>query len=102
MLALRADHLIGSHAQTRATYRFRGDAAGALMGYDEAATAWRAVLSSADDAALDTVDCSTYPYGSDPEVPLLQTVWWMNQELLHHRGEIALLRDLYHHRHRTG
>ncbi|HEY8675177.1 MAG TPA: DinB family protein, partial [Candidatus Dormibacteraeota bacterium] len=24
-----------------------------------------------------------------------ETVWWVNQELLHHGAEIALLRDLY-------
>ena len=71
------------------------------LAYGAAAAAWREVLTSADDEALDAVGRSTYPYGSDPEVPLLQTVWWMNEELLHHRGEIALLRDLYYHRHRS-
>lgn len=95
MLALRADHMAGSHAITRATYTFPGDAAGALAEFERAADAWRAVLTGADDAALDWVGQSTYPYGSDPEVPFIQTAWWMNQELLHHRGELALLRDLY-------
>jgi hypothetical protein len=41
------------------------------------------------------VGCSTYPDGSDPEDPFIETVWWVNQELLHHGAEIALLRDLY-------
>jgi hypothetical protein len=62
---------------------------------DSGAEAWRAVLVSADDAALDMVGRSTYPYGSDPEDPFIDSVWWMNQELLHHGAEIALLRDLY-------
>ena len=25
----------------------------------------------------------------------IDIVWWVNQEVLHHGGEIALLRDLY-------
>ncbi|MDQ2845425.1 MAG: DinB family protein [Actinomycetota bacterium] len=57
--------------------------------------AWRAALVAADDAALDTVGWSSYPNGSDPEDPFLDTVWWVNQEVLHHGAEIALLRDLY-------
>ena len=36
-------------------------------------------------------------------VPLLEqfidTVWWVNQEVLHHGAEIALLRDLYRAQH---
>lgn len=95
MLALRADHMIGSHSLTRASYQFHGDAASAITAFAEAADAWREVLTSADEAALDAVGQSTYPYGSDPEDPLIETVWWMNQELLHHGAEIALLRDLY-------
>jgi hypothetical protein len=99
MLTLRADHTIGSHALTRDDYRFSGDAAGALAAFDRGADAWRAALVSADDAALDMVGRSTYPNGSDPEDPFIETVWWVNQELLHHGAEIALLRDLYRAQH---
>ncbi len=95
MLALRADHLIGSHSLTRATYPVHGDATSAIAAYVEAADAWREVLVTATEADLDAIGRSTYPYGSDPEDPLIETVWWMNQELLHHGAEIALLRDLY-------
>jgi hypothetical protein len=28
-------------------------------------------------------------------LPFLDIAWWVNQEALHHGGEIALLRDLY-------
>lgn len=48
-----------------------------------------------DDDALDQVGRSSYPDGSDPENALIDVVWWVNQELLHHGAEIALLRDLY-------
>ncbi|MFJ4839486.1 DinB family protein [Streptomyces sp. NPDC088746] len=95
LLTLRADHTAGSHSLTREDYRVVGDAAGALADFGASADAWRAALLGADDAALDTVGYSTYPYGSDPEDPFLDTVWWVNQELLHHGAEIALLRDLY-------
>ncbi|MFE9724987.1 DinB family protein [Streptomyces sp. NPDC005794] len=95
LLALRADHTAGSHSLTRNDYRVVGDAAGALTDLDASAAAWRSALLGADDTALDTVGHSTYPHGGDPESPFLEVVWWVNQELLHHGAEIALLRDLY-------
>ncbi|MFE3071400.1 DinB family protein [Streptomyces sp. NPDC059247] len=95
MLALRADHTNGSHALTREVYEVGGTAASGVTAFETAADAWRSALLSADDTALDTIGFSTYPYGSDPEDPFLATVWWVNQELLHHGAEIALLRDLY-------
>ncbi|MFE9864741.1 DinB family protein [Streptomyces sp. NPDC005133] len=95
LLALRADHTNGSHALTRDDYVVAGDAAGAIAAFESAATAWREALLGADDAALDTVGHSTYPHGSDPEDPFIETVWWVNQELLHHGAEIALIRDLF-------
>ncbi|WP_030975811.1 MULTISPECIES: DinB family protein [unclassified Streptomyces] len=95
LLALRADHTNGSHTLTRDDYVVAGDAAGAIAAFESAATAWREALLGADDAALDTVGHSTYPHGSDPEDPFIETVWWVNQELLHHGAEIALIRDLF-------
>ena len=56
---------------------------------------WHEGLTSADDAALDQVGRSSMPWGLDPTRPYLDICWWVNQELLHHGGEIALLRDLY-------
>ncbi|MFB7668547.1 DinB family protein [Kitasatospora sp. NPDC056138] len=95
MLTLRADHTVGSHTLTRDDYRISGDAAGAVAAFDAGAEAWREALLGADDTALDTVGHSTYPHGSDPDDLFVETVWWVNQELLHHGAEIALLRDLY-------
>ncbi|MGK4579329.1 DinB family protein [Kitasatospora sp. HPMI-4] len=95
MLALRAEHTNGGHRLTRDDYRVAADAAGAITAFGSAAAAWREALLSADDAALDTVGYSRYPYGSDPEDRFIETVWWVNQELLHHGAEIALIRDLY-------
>ncbi|MGW4854013.1 DinB family protein [Streptomyces sp. NPDC004288] len=95
MLALRADHTDGSRTLTRDDHPVAGDAAGAVAAFDAAATAWRRALLSVDDEALDTVGHCTYPHGSDAEDPFLEIVWWVNQELLHHGAEIALLRDLH-------
>jgi hypothetical protein len=80
---------------TSDTYRNSGDAMGAVRSFSDAAEAWRTALTGADDAALDTVGYSTYPYGSDPGEMFVDIVWWVNQEILHHGAEIALLRDLY-------
>jgi len=95
MLALRADHTAGGHTLTRDDYPVSGDAAGAVAAFDAGAAAWRKALLSIDDTALDTVGYCTYPHGSDPDEPFLDIVWWVNQELLHHGAEVALLRDLY-------
>jgi hypothetical protein len=94
-LAMRADYTIGTKALTWDGYVFHGDAAGGLAALAEAGTAWRAALTSADDAALDQVGRSQFPWGLDPTLPFLDICWWVNQEVLHHGGEIALLRDLY-------
>ncbi|MEV6977020.1 DinB family protein [Kitasatospora sp. NPDC093806] len=101
MLTLRADHATGTRSLTREDFPVSGDAASAVQAFDAAADAWRTTLLTVDDAALDTVGFCAYPYGSDPENPFWEIVWWVNQELLHHGAEIALLRDLHHYRHRT-
>ncbi|MFE1331401.1 DinB family protein [Streptomyces microflavus] len=95
MLALRADHTNGSRSLTRAGLAVPGDAAGAVAAFVSAAQAWHATLLTADDAALETVGYSAYPYGSDAEDVFVDIVWWVNQEVLHHGAEIALIRDLY-------
>jgi hypothetical protein len=95
MLALRAEYTNGAHSATRDTYAFPGDAAGGLKAFQDGSAAWRFALQAADEKALDTVGHSQYPYGSDPETPFLEVVWWVNQEVLHHGAEIALLRDLW-------
>ncbi|MER5794758.1 DinB family protein [Streptomyces sp. NPDC001980] len=100
LLTLRADHTAGGHGLTRDDYPVSGDVTEAVAAFDAGATAWRKVLLSVDDAALDTVGYCTYPHGSDPDEPFIDIVWWVNQELLHHGAEIALLRDLYRARSR--
>lgn len=100
MMTLRADHTAGTHTLTRDDHRAAASAAEAVTAFDAAAAAWREALLGLDDTALDTVGHCTYPHGSDPDDPMIDIVWWVNQELLHHGAEIALLRDL-HRAHRN-
>ncbi|GAA2993636.1 DinB family protein [Kitasatospora albolonga] len=95
MLWLRSDHTDGTRSLDRDDLPVPGTAAEAVADFEAAATAWRNTLLAAGDAALDTVGYCTYPYGGDAEEPFVEIVWWVNQELLHHGAEIALLRDLY-------
>jgi len=94
-LVIRADYTSGTHAMTRPEYLASGSAREAIAALQRGAAAWRHSLVTADDAALDTIGYCAYPYGSDPEDRFLDVVWWMNQEVLHHGAEIAMLRDLY-------
>jgi hypothetical protein len=98
MLAMRADYSAGSRSMTKDTYVVSGDASSAVAALTQAVEAWRGALLQCDDGALDTVGYSTFPYGSDAEEVFIDIVWWVNQEVLHHGAEAALLRDLYRYR----
>jgi hypothetical protein len=54
-----------------------------------------AALESLPDHELDLVGRSDFPWGLDRELPILDIVWWMNRELIHHTAEVAFVRDLY-------
>jgi len=95
MLALRADYTTGTRTLTKDTYPISGDADTAIAALAQAVTAWRSTLEATTDAILDTIGYSAYPYGSDPQEVFIDIVWWVNQEVLHHAAEVALLRDLY-------
>jgi hypothetical protein len=95
MLLLRSDYTTGTHTLTSDTYAISGSAGDAITAFVAASEAWRATLLGCDDAALDTVGLSSYPYGSDAGEIFVDIVWWVNQEILHHGAEIALLRDLF-------
>ncbi len=56
---------------------------------------WRRDVGTLTDAQLDTVGFGQYPYGLDPQLPIIAIVWWLNRELIHHTAEVALLRDLH-------
>jgi hypothetical protein len=98
MLTLRADYTVGSRSQTIEGFHHAATAADAIADFRAALAAWREALTTCPDADLDTIGRSAYPYGSDPEDPFIDTIWWVNQEITHHAAEIALLRDLFRER----
>ena len=101
-LALRADYTIGNKQMTWDDYVIPTTAEAAIAAMTTAGTAWREAMTTADDAALDQVGRSSFPWGLDPDLPFLDICWWVNQEVLHHGAEIALLRDLYRDQPRQG
>ncbi len=91
---IRADWLVGEHTMREGPeWPMTAPASTELLrlGLD----AWRSGLDEMDDDDLDTIGRSAYPGGLDPELPLLDIVWWVNKELLWHAAEIWLTRDLY-------
>jgi hypothetical protein len=92
---VRADWLTGSHSLDDADVEWpmRADAAIDLL--RRGLGAWRDGIGSMTDADLDTVGRSAYPHGLDPQLPLLDIVWWVNKELVEHAAEIWYVRDLY-------
>ena len=94
-LLLRADYTTGTSSLSENDLELPGTALGGIEILVASSAAWRGVLASVSDADLDQVGRSQFPWGLDPELPLLDIVWWVNQEVLHHGAEMALLRDLY-------
>ena len=94
-LAMRADYTTGNKAMVWDDFIVPATAASGIETLVASGAAWRDALTSADDAALDQVGRSSFPWGLDPDLPFLDICWWVNQELLHHGAELALLRDLY-------
>jgi hypothetical protein len=92
---VRADWLTGSHslADEAVEWPMTADEAVALL--RRGLSAWRDGLETMTDADLDTVGRSAYPQGLDPQLPLLDIVWWVNKELVEHAAEIWYVRDLY-------
>jgi hypothetical protein len=56
---------------------------------------WREDVGNLTEVQLDTVGLSQFPHGLDPNLPFIGIIWWTNRELIHHTGEIGVLRDLW-------
>ena len=91
----RADYLVGEHRLQPGELTWPMTAAEGIGFLREGLDRWRSGLSTMTDADLDTVGRSAFPWGLDPELPLIEIVWWVNKELIYHASEIWLLRDLY-------
>lgn len=95
MALLRADYTDGTHSLTHDDLDWPGTAAGGVAFIRDGLARWRAAIAGLPDKELDIVGRSAFPWGLDPNLPILDVVWWMNRELIHHSAEIAFVRDLY-------
>lgn len=91
---VRADWLVGDH-ELLEVENWPMTADESIPFLQEGLRAWRSGLDQMTDEDLDTVGRSAYPHGLDPQLPLLDIVWWVNKELLWHAAEIWYVRDLY-------
>jgi hypothetical protein len=74
---------------------YPGSAKDALVFMEKSHQAWRKGLAGLSEADLDIIGLSSYPVGMDPDLPFGAIFWWTNRELIHHAGEIGVLRDLW-------
>ena len=94
-VAIRADWLVGSHTAKSEDLDWpRAAAEGTRFMFDGLAS-WRNGLATMTDEDLDTVGRSAYPGGLDPDLPLIDIVWWVTKELTWHAADIWYVRDLY-------
>lgn len=96
-LMTRADWLVGSHSIEPGDLTWPMTAAEGIEFARAGINAWRDGLAQMTDEDLDTVGRSAYPHGLDPQLALMEIVWWVSKELLFHTGEIWFVRDLYAH-----
>jgi len=94
-VALRADWLVGGHAKTSNDYDWPLTAEEGTRFMFAGLAEWRNGLATMTDDDLDTVGRSAYPGGLDPELPLIDIVWWVTKELTWHAADIWYVRDLY-------
>jgi hypothetical protein len=94
-VAIRTDWLVGGHRAESTDFDWPLTADAGIRLMLDGLALWRNGLATMTDADLDTVGRSAYPHGLDPELPLIEIVWWVAKELIWHSAEIWLMRDLY-------
>lgn len=92
---LRSDWTTGTKSRQPADNEWPGGAIEGLAVLRSGLDAWSDTLGQLDDQDLDTVGRSAFPWGLDPQLPLLDIVWWNTRELIHHGADISVIRDLY-------
>jgi hypothetical protein len=92
---LRSDWTTGSHSLRREDLTWPETATEGVAAMKAGLDAWRGTLGQVDDEDLDTVGRSAFPDGLDPQLPLIDIVWWNTRELIHHGADMATVRDLY-------
>ena len=91
----RADYLVGDHRLQPGELVWPMAAEQGTRFLAEGLGRWRDGIATMSDTDLDTVGRSAFPWGLDPDLPLLEIVWWVNKELIYHASEIWYVRDLY-------
>jgi hypothetical protein len=94
-VAIRADWLVGAHKAEGDDFDWPLTADAGIRFMLDGLARWRNGLATMTDVDLDTVGRSAYPGGLDPDLPLIEIVWWVAKELIWHSAEIWFLRDLY-------
>lgn len=94
-VAIRADWLVGAHTAVSEDFDWPRTAAAGIRFMLDGLALWRNGLATMTDEDLDTVGRSAYPGGMDPDLPLIEIVWWVAKELIWHSAEIWFMRDLY-------
>ena len=101
-VAIRADWLVGAHRATGDDFDWPRTADAGIRFMIDGLAMWRNGLATMTDEDLDTVGRSAYPHGLDPELPLIEIVWWLAKGLLWHSAEIWFMRDFYASTHKAG
>lgn len=91
----RADYLVGDHRLQPGELTWPMTAEEGKPFLAEGLGRWRNGIASMTDDDLDTVGRSAFPWGLDPDLPLIDIVWWVNKELIYHASEIWYVRDLF-------
>lgn len=101
MAVMRADYTDGAHSMQPEDVTWPSNADQGLTALRDGWARWRSALAGLDDAELDIVGRSDFPWGLDLQLPILDIAWWMNRELIHHTADAAVVRDLYASRRRA-
>jgi hypothetical protein len=98
VLSERASHHFGDRSYPdRENIEWPGTARAALAFLGRAYKEWSDGVSALDD--LDLEEHKEGPPGTiDIEFPFAEVILHVNREVIHHGGEVALLRDLYRER----
>jgi hypothetical protein len=95
MAWLRADYLDGEHRRTRDDIEWSDSAAGGLTFVRDGWARWRSGVADLSDSEVDIVGRCDFPGGLDTTLPVIDIIWGMNRELIHHTADFAFARDLY-------
>jgi hypothetical protein len=97
-LGVRASNHFGDGSLSTRNAPWSMTAAGAISLLEASYAAWKAGVDALDEAGLArAVGPAEGPFS---EYPMASLILHINREVIHHNGEIGVLRDLYRDRHK--